>query len=106
MTIFNLQIWGEDADKFMALSCAKKKEWIKANTNQQNDELIEEFIKAATRGNDDECQGCKDAKNKSNGTISKTVSSEVAKPATIGENKAENNATDTKRTGAEKGKGK
>ena len=63
MQVFNVEIWGEDADNFMALSCADKKEWIKKHSNQQSDELIEEFLKSVNRGNDDECQGCKKAKN-------------------------------------------
>ena len=63
MQVFNVEIWGEDADNFMALSCADKKEWIKKHSNQQSDELIEEFLKSVNRGNDDECHGCKKAKN-------------------------------------------
>ena len=63
MQVFNVESWGEDADNFMALSCADKKEWIKKHSNQQSDELIEEFLKSVNRGNDDECQGCKKAKN-------------------------------------------
>jgi len=63
MQVFNVEIWGEDADNFMVLSCADKKEWIKKHSNQQSDELIEEFLKSVNRGNDDECHGCKKAKN-------------------------------------------
>ena len=40
-----------------------KKKFIKENSNQQSDELIEEFLKSVNRGNDDECHGCKKAKN-------------------------------------------
>ena len=29
MDIFNIKIWGETADKFMAMSCADKKKFIK-----------------------------------------------------------------------------
>lgn len=63
MQVFNVEIWGEDADKFMALSCSDKKKWIKKHSNQQSDVLIEEFLKSVNRGNDDECHGCKQAKN-------------------------------------------
>lgn len=62
MKIFNVTINGKDADNFMDLSCDAKKEWIKANTNQQNDDLINAFIKSVKRGTDEECQGCKDKK--------------------------------------------
>jgi len=63
MQIFNIEIFGETADKFMAMSCADKKKFIKENSNQQSDELIEQFLKSVNRGNDDECHGCKKAKN-------------------------------------------
>ena len=63
MVIFNVEIWQKDADNLMALSCADKKKWIKTHTNQQNDTLIEEFLKSVNRGNDEECHGCKQAKN-------------------------------------------
>lgn len=62
MQIFDKHIFGTDADWFMTLSCAKKKEWIKANTNQHHDSLIEDFVKSLVRGKDDECDGCKKAK--------------------------------------------
>lgn len=71
MKIFNVEIFHSDADHFLALSCADKKEWIKENTNQTNDELIEEFIKTVVKG-EDECAGCKKAKSKPDG-ISKGV---------------------------------
>ena len=63
MQIFNIEIFGETADKFMAMSCADKKKFIKENSNQQSDELIEQFLKSVNRGNDEECHGCKKAKN-------------------------------------------
>jgi len=63
MQIFNIEIFGETADKFMAMSCADKKKFIKENSNQQSDELIDEFLKSVNRGNDEECHGCKEAKN-------------------------------------------
>lgn len=77
MNIFNKQLFGSDADWFLAQSCAKKKEWIKKNTNQTNDILIDEFITAIRPDKDGECQGCKDKKNE---TVAKTIPAEVAKP--------------------------
>ncbi len=46
MEIFNVQIFGDDAKGFLHLSCSAKKEWIKTNTNQSNDVLIEEFLQS------------------------------------------------------------
>lgn len=63
MQIFDKQLYGSDADYFLSLSCSDKNKWIKKNTNQQNDSLIDEFIKTV-RADGDECQGCKDAKAK------------------------------------------
>lgn len=77
MNIFNKQIFGSDAQWFLDQSCANKKKWIKENTNQQNDVLIDEFIKSVRPDKDGECQGCKDKKNE---TVAKTVPAEVANP--------------------------
>lgn len=63
MQIFDKQLFGSDAALFLSWDCATKKAWIKKNTNQQNDTLIEEFLKTV-RPDGDECQGCKDAKQK------------------------------------------
>lgn len=82
MQVFNVEIWGEDADNFMALSCADKKEWIKKHSNQQSDELIEEFLKSVNRGNDDECHGCKKAKNEQPKTNTPEVTA-ATEPADI-----------------------
>ena len=82
MQVFNVEIWGEDADNFMALSCADKKEWIKKHSNQQSDELIEEFLKSVNRGNDDECHGCKKAKNEQPKTNTPEVTAAI-EPADV-----------------------
>jgi len=105
MTIFNVQIFGSDADWFLAQSCAKKKEWIKKNTNQTNDVLIDEFLKAIRPDKDGECQGCKDKKNEQ--TIAKTVPTEVAKPVVDNDtpgNSAKGNSAVPRRSGNAKGK--
>lgn len=78
MQIFDIEIWGEHADEFMALSCDKKKDWIKKHSNQQNDDLIDDFIKSVNRGNDEECQGCKEAKKQAD---AKTNQPNTTKPA-------------------------
>jgi hypothetical protein len=72
MKIFNVEIFGSDADYFIALSCEAKKKWILDNTNVTDKTLIKEFIESVVRGTD-ECEGCKKSKTKSNG-ITKTVS--------------------------------
>lgn len=46
MEIFNIQIFGDTQKYFLHLSCSAKKEWIKTNTNQSNDVLIEEFLQS------------------------------------------------------------
>jgi hypothetical protein len=59
MEIFNKQIFGSDADYFVnELSIIEKINWIKANTNQQNEDLICEFIENLTRGKDVQCLNC------------------------------------------------
>ena len=101
MTIFNIQIWGDDADRFMALSCEQKKVYIKKHTNQQNDELIKQFIKTALRGNYDECHGCKEAKKVNNGNnISTTIQQEVANVDTVGKGAPNGKGNDAKGRGA------
>jgi len=90
MKIFGFIINGKEADDFMKLSCAKKKEWIKANTNQTHDVLIEAFVKNVSRGSDDnECAGCKEEKN-----VPKTISEETPaaiEPAIIAKNSSKRN---------------
>ncbi len=97
MQIFNVHIYGKDADWFMALGCAKKKEWIKANTNQTNETLIDNFVKNCNRGNDDECLDCKKAKLNGTDNIGVGVSEKEPSVSTIGENQAESAAVDAPR---------
>ena len=73
MKIFNKEIFGSDADQWLELSSCDKLKWIKANTNQQSDEIIKDFIKVATKGKDCKCLDC--GKNEH---ISKTNATEVA----------------------------
>jgi len=106
MNVFNVQIFGSDAQWFLDQSCADKKKWIKKNTNQTNDALIEEFITAIRPDKDGECQGCKDKKLK-NETVAKTVPTEVASPVIDNDaqgNSAEGNNSVPGRSGKSKGK--
>lgn len=61
MHIFNKQVFGIDAQNFLDKCCVAKKEWIKLNTNQQNDEIIDEFISSLPKSVEKEkgnCIGC------------------------------------------------
>lgn len=69
MEIFNKQIFGSDADYFKQLSVIKQVEWIKKYTNQQNDDLINEFLSNIPENNDKNCLDC--------GNISKGISKKV-----------------------------
>lgn len=76
--IFNKIIFGSDADAFLALDINAKCNWIKKYTNQQNDDLINEFLTNLPmyKSQGENCIGCKlsnDGKN-----ISKTNAVEVA----------------------------
>lgn len=64
MKIFNVEIFGSDADEFMNLSVIQKIDWINTHTNQRNEDLIVEFIENLQRGKDTNCLDC--------GNISKT----------------------------------
>lgn len=61
--IFNKQLHGTDADKFLTWSCSVKKEWIKSNTNQQDDTLIDRFIKTVCKHELSGCGGCNNTGN-------------------------------------------
>lgn len=97
MQIFNVDIFGSDADWFMEQSCADKKTWIKKNTNVTDSELIDNFVKTCNRGKDDECAGCKKAKENEQNNISTAVPTEQSSIIAVGENQAESRTADTKR---------
>ena len=46
--IFNKIVSGDDLDNFLSLTKLEKFNWIKKNTNQQNDSLIDEFLNSKT----------------------------------------------------------
>lgn len=60
MQIFNLQIFGEDKDYWLLQTAEWKVEWIRNNTNQQNDSIIEEFINNPKISKDKICLTCGD----------------------------------------------
>jgi hypothetical protein len=84
MTIFNIQLFGSDADWFCELSKTKQLAWVKANTNQNNDTVINEFLATCSNKKDDYCYTCRDNKQRvsiakivENGNISKGNEQEV-----------------------------
>lgn len=58
MEIFNVQIFGEDKDYWMAQSAEWKVEWIRNHTNQQDDAIIEGFINNPKISKDRICLTC------------------------------------------------
>lgn len=70
MEIFNKHIFGSDADYFKQLSVIEQVDWIKKYTNQQNDDLINEFLSNIPENNDKNCLDCG---NKRKGISEKTA---------------------------------
>ena len=71
MTVFNVELFGTDADWFCSLSNSDKFNWIKENTNQVDDKLINEFLASPIKNNKEYCFQCRDKKEKV--SISKIV---------------------------------
>jgi hypothetical protein len=67
MKIFNLEINGADIEWFFNLSKQGKFDWIKKETNQKNDVLINEFLdKPLNTTKNDYCVPCRENKQKVN----------------------------------------
>ena len=84
MTIFNIELFGSGADWFCSLSKAEQVAWVKNNTNQVNDDLINEFLATCKNNKDEYCIPCRNNKQKvsiakivENGNISKGNEQEV-----------------------------
>ena len=58
MEIFNVQIFGDDKDQWLAMPIEDKVEWIRKYTNQQNDAVIEEFVNNPSISKDKICLTC------------------------------------------------
>ena len=71
MKIFNIQLFGSDADWFCELSKTKQLAWVKANTNQNDDAIINEFLATCSNKKDEYCYTCRD--NKQRVSIAKIV---------------------------------
>ena len=63
MTVFNVELFGSDADWFCGLTSSEQISWIKNNTNQTDDALINEFLSVA-HNRVDYCFTCKDNKKR------------------------------------------
>jgi hypothetical protein len=104
--IFNKIIFGSDAEAFLALDVNSKVNFIKKYTNQQNDDLINEFLTNLPmyKSQGENCIGCKlsnDGKN-----ISKTNAVEVAtssEPTMVGESSSRDNTERPRQTKRKKG---
>ena len=84
MTIFNIELFGTDAEWFCNLSKLQQTEWIKKNTNQSSDDLINEFLASPLKNKKEYCFTCRDKKQKvsiakiiEDGNISKGNEQEV-----------------------------
>ena len=78
MTIFNVELFGSDAEWFCNLSVSEQITWIRNNTNQVNDALINEFLSTSLHNRKEYCFTCRDKKQRvsiskivENGNISK-----------------------------------
>ena len=72
MEIFGKHIFGSDAEQFKSLPILNQVEWIKKNTAQKNDDLIDEFLSNIPENNNKECLNCG-----KNGNISKGIPKEI-----------------------------
>lgn len=91
MEIFNKRIYGTDAEAFNNLDVIAKVNWIKKNTNQQNEELIYEFLTKPIKDEKGNCINC--------GTLDNKI---VRYDSNISKNDVIEIATDSDRTMVEK----
>jgi hypothetical protein len=99
--IFNVQLFGSDADWFCNLSITEQVNWIRSNTNQLDDTLINEFLSNAVHNRQDYCFTCRGNKEKisiakiaENGNISKGNEQEVTavvEPTSVNANRRKGN---------------
>ena len=84
MEIFGKYIFGSDAEQFKSLPILNQVEWIKKNTAQKNDDLIDELLSNIPENNDKQCLNCGQ-----NANISTTILNEIetiVEPVDIGGN--------------------
>ena len=96
MQIFNIELFGTDEQWFCNLTITEQIEWIKNNTNQNNDELINEFLNRPYFI-ESGCVKCGKLDNKfiPNGNFSKGVSEKIndsSEPVDVAGVDAQNNS--------------
>lgn len=64
MVIFNVEIFGTDKEWFCNLTASEQVAWIKTNTNQLDDTLINEFLSNSLHNRQDYCYTCRGNKQK------------------------------------------
>jgi len=64
MTIFNIELFGSDADWFCSLSKLDQFAWVKNNTNQVDNDLINEFLATCSNKKAEYCIPCRNNKQK------------------------------------------
>lgn len=99
--IFNVQLFNSDADWFCSLSVTEQVNWIRSNTNQLDDTLINEFLSNAVHNRQDYCFTCRGKKEKisiakiaENGNISEGNEQEVTavvEPTIVNANRRKGN---------------
>jgi hypothetical protein len=84
MTIFNIELFGSDANWFCSLSKVEQFAWVKTNTNQVDNDLINEFLATCSNKKAEYCIPCRNNKQKvsiakiaADGNISKGNEQEV-----------------------------
>lgn len=75
MEIFGKHIFGSDANEFRALPVKEQYEWIKKYTNQNNEDLINEFLSNIPENNDKNCLDCENKR--------KTIPTEVEQSSEV-----------------------
>ena len=93
MEVFNKQIFGVDAERFLAKTSEEKKEWILKHTNQRNESIIKQFIERLPQvpPKEKECLNCgtlndkienpfKDGESISSGDVTQTSNIKEEKP--------------------------
>ena len=64
LEIFNVQIFGDDALEFLSWTQEMQKEWILTMTNQQNEDVIYEFLSNPKLSEKAVCSNCGKLNNK------------------------------------------
>lgn len=100
--VFNKELNGIDVEKFCQKSKEDKFTWIKNNTNQQNDSIINDFLNKPLLNEDCGC-GCGGHKSKENGNISNGIPKEIATVSEVTSTSRNNKPRNTKRRGINKG---